>query len=303
MSDIGDGVTRRVQPEGPVDVAATLGPLRGAGRFVFAGDGIWRAMRTAQGPATLQILPRDGLVDVIEARTWGPGGEWLHDLLPELLDLDGEDDFTPSHPELCRRWRRHPGLRLGRTRSVVEVLLPTIVAQKVPAADAVASWRHVRRWSAERAPGPAELILPPDPARLAELAYHDLHRFGIDRKRADPLLAACRSADRLEGLARRSPAQLAAGLTQFRGIGPWTASVVAVTAIGDADTVVLGDYNLPSAVAWTLAGERRADDARMLELLEPERPHRARAMRLLAAEPSAPPRHGPRMSPTAISGR
>ena len=303
MLDLGAGIFRRARPVAPVDVAATLASLRGAGRFVYARDGIWRATRTPHGPATLQILPRAGLSDAVESRSRGPGGEWLQAQLPELLDLAGAEDFTPRHPELVRRQHRHPGLRLGRTRAVVEVLLPTIVAQKVPAADAVASWRGVRRWLAEPAPGPAGLILPPDPTRLAELAYHQLHRFGIDRKRSDPLIAACRVADRLEGLAQRSPAHLTAGLTQVRGIGPWTASVVAVTALGDADTVVLGDYNLPSSVAWVLAGERRADDARMLDLLEPERPHRARAMRLLAAEPSAPPRRGPRLGPTAISRR
>ncbi len=48
--------------------------------------------------------------------------------------------------------------------------------------------------------------------------------------------------------------------------------MVARVVHGHADTVVVGDYNLASLVAWPLAGERTADDARMLELLEPERP-------------------------------
>jgi len=94
-----------------------------------------------------------------------------------------------------------------------------------------------------------------------------------------------------------------AGLTQIPGIGPWTASSVAMVALGDPDTVVVGDYGIPSAVAWVLAGERKADDARMLELLEPERPHRARAVRLLAPTGHTPPRHGPRTRPTAIRAR
>ena len=173
----------------------------------------------------------------------------------------------------------------------------------MPAVDAARSWRAVRRWLAERAPGPADLTLPPDPARLAELAYHDLHRFGIDRRRAEPLLAACRAAPRLERLGRTTPGELMAGLTQIPGVGTWTATSVATVALGDADIVVVGDYGIPSAVAWALAGERRADDARMLELLESERPHRARAVRLLATTGRTPPRHGPRLRPTAISSR
>jgi hypothetical protein len=54
-------------------------------------------------------------------------------------------------------------------------------------------------------------------------------------------------------------------------------------------------------VAWNLAGERTADDARMLELLEPERPHRARAMQLILAAGTAPPRRGPRLHPAAVN--
>jgi hypothetical protein len=48
-------------------------------------------------------------------------------------------------------------------------------------------------------------------------------------------------------------------------------------------------------VAWALAGEARADDARMLELLEPYRGHRGRVIRLLVAGHPGPPRFGPRL--------
>ena len=45
-------------------------------------------------------------------------------------------------------------------------------------------------------------------------------------------------------------------------------------------------------VSWLLAGERRADDARMLELLEPYRPHRYRVVRLAFAAGTRPPAPG-----------
>ena len=300
----GDGRRSVLHPPGPLDVVATLGPLRGAGRLRFAGDGVWHVTRTADGPATVLIEPRTGGDQPVVVRVWGPGGERALAQVPDLLGFDDRaDGFAPIHPRLREQHRRHPGLRLGRTRSVAEVLLPTIVEQKVPTTDALRSWRAIRRTFAEPAPGPADLILPPDPARLARLAYHDLHRFGIERKRADPLLAACRVAARLERLADRTSEQLSLGLQQLRGIGPWTASVVARAVTGDPDTVVVGDYGLPSLIAWNLAGERRADDARMLALLEPERPQRARAIRLLATTGRTPPRHGPRLRPASISRR
>ena len=72
-----------------------------------------------------------------------------------------------------------------------------------------------------------------------------------------------------------------ARLRAMPGIGPWTAAEVAVRALGDPDAVSVGDYHLPSLVAYALAGERKATDERMLELLEPFRGHRARVVRLL----------------------
>jgi 3-methyladenine DNA glycosylase/8-oxoguanine DNA glycosylase len=290
-----------LQPPVPVDALLTLGLLRGAGRLVFARDGVWQATRTVDGPASVQIEPRTDPCGPVVARAWGPGADRALAQVPDLLGFDDRaEGFAPVHPIVKEQHRRHPALRLGRTRSVAEVLLPTIVEQKVPTADATRSWRGLRSAFAEAAPGPADLILPPDPARLAELAYHDLHRFGIERKRAMPLLAACRAADRLERLGNRRPAQLAMGLQQLPGIGPWTTSVVARTVLGDADTIVIGDYNLAAMVAWPLAGERTADDARMLELLEPERPHRARAFALIMTARRTPPRHGPRLRSAAI---
>jgi 3-methyladenine DNA glycosylase/8-oxoguanine DNA glycosylase len=79
------------------------------------------------------------------------------------------------------------------------------------------------------------------------------------------------------------------------GIGAWTAAQVVQVALGDADSVVIGDYNLPNLVAWNLAGEPRGSDDRMLELLEPYRGHRARVVRLIKAGGETPPRYGPRL--------
>ena len=55
----------------------------------------------------------------------------------------------------------------------------------------------------------------------------------------------------------------------------------------------VGDFHLPNLVAWALAGEPRADDARMLELLEPYRGQRARVIRLLELSGIRAPRYGP----------
>jgi 3-methyladenine DNA glycosylase/8-oxoguanine DNA glycosylase len=81
------------------------------------------------------------------------------------------------------------------------------------------------------------------------------------------------------------------------GIGPWTVAEVGRLTYGDPDAVSVGDFHLPSLVAWTFAGERRADDARMLELLEPYRGQRGRVQRLLELSGLHPPRRGSRLAP------
>ncbi len=72
-------------------------------------------------------------------------------------------------------------------------------------------------------------------------------------------------------------------------------------ALGDPDAVSVGDFHLPHLVSWALAGEPRADDARMLELLEPYRGQRGRVIRLLEASGIRPPRYGPRLAPRSIA--
>ena len=284
------------EPPGPVDVLATV---RGVVAVRRAADGLWWATRTTSGPATVRIAPGATPGAAVEVRGWGPGAGDAVGAVPDLIGFTDPGTYRPADPRLLEWQRRHPGLRLGRGAGVLEALLPTIVAQKVPSIDAARAWRRLRRAFAERAPGPAELALPPDPRRLARLGYADLHRFGIERRRAMPLLAACRAAPRLERLRAGGPQRLIDGLRQFRGIGAWTATSVARAVTGDADLVVLGDYGLPSMVAWNLAGERRADDARMLELLAGEAPHRARAVQLVLRCGEVPPRHGPRLRAAA----
>ena len=92
------------------------------------------------------------------------------------------------------------------------------------------------------------------------------------------------------------PAEAHRRLRAVPGVGVWTAAEVAQRALGDADAVSVGDYHLSDVVGWSLLGGP-LDDAGMVELLEPLRPHRYRAVRLIERTPGAgKPRFGPRMS-------
>ena len=91
-------------------------------------------------------------------------------------------------------------------------------------------------------------------------------------------------------------------LARVRGIGPWTVAEVTRVAYGDPDALSVGDYHIPGLVAWALAGEPKADDARMLEMLEPYRGQRGRVQRLLEESGMYPPKRGPRMASRNIAG-
>jgi len=138
--------------------------------------------------------------------------------------------------------------------------------------------------------------LPPAPATLAGLPYYTFHPLGVERRRADLIRRVAARAAWFEAIVDLPLPAAYARLTAIPGIGPWTAGEVAVRALGDVDAVSVGDFHLPNLVSYALAGEPRATDARMLELLEPYRGHRAIVIRLLELSGIQAPRYGPRLA-------
>jgi 3-methyladenine DNA glycosylase/8-oxoguanine DNA glycosylase len=286
----------------PLDLGLTLGPLRhGAGdpTIRFAPDGVWRATRTREGPATIRLAL--GRAEVT-ATAWGPGAATALDGVPALVGFDDDPAaFRPALSLLADLHRRLAGLRIGRTGAIFEALLPAIIEQKVVGEEARRSYRALLRDHGEAAPGPADLRLAPEPATLAGLPYFAFHPLGIERRRADTIRRAAARAARLEEAASMSSERAMARLTAIPGIGPWTAAEALRVGLGDPDLVSVGDYHLPNVVAWALAGEPRGDDARMLELLEPYRGQRGRVIRLLEAGGIGAPRFGPKMPIRSIA--
>jgi 3-methyladenine DNA glycosylase/8-oxoguanine DNA glycosylase len=136
--------------------------------------------------------------------------------------------------------------------------------------------------------------------RIAALPYFDLHPFGVERRRADLVRKVAARERSVEALMRLPPADASARLQTIPGLGPWTAAEATRVAFGDPDAVSLGDAHIPDMVSWALTGEARADDARMLEILEPYRGQRERVVALIEAAGIRPPRFGPRFSPRRI---
>ena len=290
--------------DAPLDLSASLGPLvRGHGdrTIRLARDRAWWATRTTSGPATVGLTVTRGRLRV---DAWGSGAEVALARVPRLFSDGTHTLADATDPRIAALSRRRPGVRILRTGAVMESLIAAILEQKVTGTEAHRAWHGLVRRYGEPAPGPSELGLRllPAPATLAALPYWAYHPLGLERRRADLIRAISRDAAAFERLADGPLPAAYARLQAIPGIGPWTAAEVGVRALGDIDAVSVGDFHLPHLVAYALAGEPRATDARMLELLEPYRGRRALVVRLLELSGVRAPRYGPRLSPRRIEG-
>lgn len=287
-------------PPFPLDVGAVLGTLRrGPGDPTFqrdSGGALWLTANTPSGTGTLRVRRPDG---VVEGTAWGDGGDWLLEGLPALLGAEDDDSgFHGHHPLVAETRRRKPGLRLGTTGRVWDVLLPAVLEQKVTGTEAHRSFRDLCRRFGTPAPGPAPagMRVAPTPRALLGIADWEWHQAGVDGARRRTLIAAAQVAHRLEEAARLRGEDGRKLLRLVPGIGVWTAAEVAQRAWGDPDAVSVGDFHIPSVVGWALVGKPLDDDG-MLEVLAPYAPQRHRAVRYIEASGFRKPRFAPRFAP------
>ena len=309
-------LARRIESGAPVDLRRTLAiHRRGPGdpTLRFSRDGsAWRATRTPDGPATLRLVAEGA---AIRAQAWGPGAAWAIGQAPELVGADddaaGFAALLAGHALLRALNARFPGTRIGRTRRVLEALVPAIIEQKVTGDEARMAFIALVRRHGEPAPGPwdepsdrraAPMRVPPAPTTLAGLPGYAYHPLGLERRRADAIRFAAGRAARVEECMDLPMSDAYARLQALPLVGPWTAAEVGLRAFGDADAVSVGDFHLCHAVCWALAGEPRGTDERMLELLAPYAGHRARVIRLIESAGVQAPRRGPRMAARSITG-
>lgn len=194
--------------------------------------------------------------------------------LRRLFDLDADpatvDDHLARDPRLAPLVARRPGLRVPGTLDGFELALRAVLGQAVTVRGASTLAGRLAALVGEPLPDPPPGLerLPVSAERLAETRLERLRDIGLTRGRAQCVLALARAAaaGELPELAGHSPAGDPTGFirrfTQLRGIGPWTASYVAMRALGWRDAFPEGDLGLRQAVGGLSPARLRAASER-----------------------------------------
>jgi 3-methyladenine DNA glycosylase/8-oxoguanine DNA glycosylase len=283
---------------GPASPGLTLSPLRrGRGDPCYhdAPDGaIWRTSLMRSGPVTARVMR--SAPNTIDCEAWGSGAMEFTETLAAALGADDDaSGFSPDEPTIVALHRRVPHLRLGRTGRVLEALIPAVLEQRVYGMDARRAGQKLGTACGAPPPGPApaHMRVPPPGDVWRRIPSWEFHLANVDPGRARTIVGCAQRADSLERLCTRPSEQARTALMSLPGVGEWTAAETAQRAFGDADAVSVGDFHLAKMVGWRLLGHE-IDDPAMLELLEPLKPHRYRAVRLLEV---TGPAHAPRVAP------
>lgn len=268
------------------------------------GDGTYR--RTLHLPGGPGVVALRAAADHIDARLLLAD---LRDLGPavarcrRLLDLDADpiavDDALGADPVLRPLVAATPGRRAPGAVDGVELLVRAIVGQQVSVAGArTVVGRIAARLGdplpvevADAAPGLVRTF-----PRPASLAAADPASLSMPTARGRALTEACAAV--ADGELRLDPGadrqEVERRLLAIRGIGPWTASYVAMRALGDPDVFLPTDLG---ALRGLAARGVEASPAAAAERAAAWRPWRSYALHHLWAaaegEPITPARRAP----------
>lgn len=256
----------------PYAVAPLLGALRAhavPGLEVAAPDAAAHT-RVVMGPggpaiATVDFGARQGEVE-LTLRPADPR-DVAHLVLAvrRWLDLDADPDpiaaTLAADPLLRPLVAARPGLRVLGTPDGFECAVLAVIGQQVSLAAArTFAGRLVTAFGRPAADGLSGF---PDAAELAEAGPERLRAaVGLTRARAATVQAlAAAVAEGLDLGPRADRARTRRRLLALPGVGPWTADVLAVRALGDRDAFAPGDLVLRRALGapGVAAAEARAE--------------------------------------------
>jgi DNA-3-methyladenine glycosylase II len=154
----------------------------------------------------------------------------------------------------------------------LEALLVIVTEQFLSLSAAAAIWARLKEGLGDVSPE-AVLATP----------IETLRALGLSTTKAKCFHACAAAALDFETLAQRDIIEVRKALLAIHGIGPWTADIFLLAAIGHADAWPVGDVALQAAAQHLFRLRSRPDAKRMERLAQKWRPHRAAAARLLWA--------------------
>jgi DNA-3-methyladenine glycosylase II len=167
------------------------------------------------------------------------------------------------------------GVKPPRYPTLWETCVNAIVYQQVSIHAAGAILRRVIERYAEPQTVAGERIYPfPGAATLVEADADELRGLGLSINKVVALRRVGRAildGDLDEaGLAALPTPELAAALVAHRGIGPWTAAVIALRGFGRLDTFPMNDSGVAKSIR-DLTGQAEVDVDALLAILGPQR--------------------------------
>jgi AraC family transcriptional regulator, regulatory protein of adaptative response / DNA-3-methyladenine glycosylase II len=241
-----------------------------------------RSIRGGQGVGTLSVdfspAVESGYVSASCSAELGLNEEGLARLVTDLIDGDAPAGDVQSRlrddPALGSLAMGRPGIRIPGTVDPYELAVRAILGQQVSVAAArTFAERVATRWGEPLTPAGSVSQVFPAPEALENAT---LEKVGISRARAGAVrtLAGAIARGDLDLGPGRGAASAEQSLLELKGIGPWTASYVALRGLGDRDAMPLSDLGLRQAL-----GVR--DSRELQERAEGWRPLRGYAAALL----------------------
>ncbi len=256
------GIMLRLHFRPPFDFRATLDFLRGR---AVAGVEEIDDERYARGAVEVRAAAGANYViaQIGQARATELAG--IVARVRRMFDLDADMSAINAHLARDRVLKplvaKRPGLRVPGGWDAFETAVRAIVGQQVSVA--AASTFMAR-------------IVAIAPLRAEAIAQADLAKVGLTRARAEMLRAFARAVAEDARLLETETTLAAteAKLGELPGIGPWTASYIAMRALGEPDAFPASDLGLRRALA---AGGAMPGAKEVLERAERWRPWRAYA--------------------------
>jgi AraC family transcriptional regulator of adaptative response / DNA-3-methyladenine glycosylase II len=268
------------QPFDATTLLRFLGERAVPGVEEFDGTSYRRVLRLPHGTGIGSYEPGEGHVKLVLHL------EDLRDLTVaigrsrRMLDLDADpvaiDNVLGSDPLLKKLVRAHPGRRVPGSADASEIALRAVLGQQVTVAGArTLAGRLVERCG-QPLPTPDGNLTHAFPAP-ADLVSADLDGLGMPGARAETLRSLAKAIDggEVELDAGADREEVETRLTAIKGIGPWTASYIAMRALKDPDAFPAGDLGLVRALERLGAPSTGAS---LIQLAERWRPWRAYAV-------------------------